>query len=54
MITIDIENIKKLIVTMKGIAPANYEAMDRIVSCVQYLEALLDEAMKPKEGETNG
>ena len=54
MITIDIANMKKIIATMKGIAPANYEAMDRIVSCVQYFEALVMEAEKPKEGESNG
>ena len=45
------ENIVALIKTMKGIAPANYESMDRLVSCVQYLEAVLSEFDKKLEEE---
>ena len=45
------ENIVALIKTMKGIAPANYESMDRLVSCVQYLEAVLSECDKKLEEE---
>ena len=54
MITIDEKNLKSLIATMKGIAPANYEAMDRIVACVNYLESLLANAEKQEEGSGNG
>ena len=54
MITIDENNLKGLIATMKGIAPANYEAMDRIVACVSYLEGLLEKAKKQEEGNGNG
>lgn len=43
MIKIDKNNLQSLINTMKGIAPANYPSMDRLVSCVQYLEALLQQ-----------
>lgn len=51
MITIDKQNIKGLIDTLKGIAPANYPSMDRLVACVQYLEALLE---KPDEEVKDG
>lgn len=51
MITIDKGNIKALIGTLKGIAPANYPSMDRLVSCVQYLEALLEASDEEKKGE---
>ena len=54
MIEIDIESMKKVIVTMKGIAPANYDAMERLVMCIQYFEEMVAQAQKPKEGESNG
>ena len=44
-----------LVVTLKGILPANYQGMDRLVSCVQYLEALLEAPdSKPKEEVKDG
>ena len=45
----DKENLKILIRTMKGIIPANYESMARLVSCVSYLEDLLNRPEKPAE-----
>ena len=49
------ENIIVLIKTLKGVIPANYESMDRLVTCVQYLESLLAEAeKKPEEGVNDG
>lgn len=36
------ENLVALIKTLKGVIPANYESMERLVSCVQYLETLLE------------
>ena len=53
MVKIEEKNIQGLIATLKGIAPANYESMDRIVACVQYLEAVLN-APEPKEGTEDG
>lgn len=52
MITIEENNIKALIGAMKGIAPANYESMARIVACVDYLSSLLDGAEKKAEEVT--
>ena len=49
MVEISKENIKGVITTLKGVAPANYESMDRIVSCVQFLEAVLAKAEKKEE-----
>jgi len=43
MVEIEEKNIKGLISTLKGIIPANYDSMDRLVACVQYLDALLTE-----------
>lgn len=55
MVTIEEKNIKGLIDTLKGVMPANYEAMDRIVACVQYLECVLAEAnKKQKEDAADG
>ena len=50
MAEIDTQNIKGLIGTLKGVAPANYESMARLVSCVEFLEATLEQP-KPKEEE---
>ena len=50
MVNIDKKNIKGLIMTLKGVAPANYDSMDRLVSCVQFLEAVL-ESSEEKESE---
>lgn len=51
----DKENLKALIRTLKGIAPANYESMDRLVACVNYLESLLEAPdPKPEEGTNDG
>ena len=50
MISIEKKNIEMLAATLKGIVPANYPSMDRLVSCVQYLEGLLQAAEeKPSE-----
>ena len=53
MVKISKDNIKGLINTLKGVMPANYESMDRLVASVSYLQAVLD-APEPKEGEENG
>lgn len=53
MVQISKDNIKGLINTLKGVMPANYESMDRLVTSVSYLQAVLD-APEPKEGEENG
>ena len=53
MITIDKENLKTLINTLKGVAPANYPSMDRLVASVNYLEALLA-TPEPKEETEDG
>ena len=54
-ILIEKKNIEMLVVTLKGILPANYQGMDRLVSCVQYLEALLEAPdSKPKEEVKDG
>lgn len=42
MVKIDKKNIQGLVNTLKGIAPANYPSMDRLVTSVQFLEALLE------------
>lgn len=49
------ENLDALIKTLKGVMPANFESMERLVACVQYLESVLAE-MKDSENveETNG
>lgn len=49
MIQIDKKNIKGLVNTLKGVMPANYESMDRLVASVSYLEALLEKAEEEKE-----
>ena len=56
MVTIEKKNIKGLITTIKGIIPANYDSMDKIVFCVQYLEAVLKNAeeKKPEEVTDDG
>lgn len=54
MATIENGNLKSVISTLKGIAPANYPSMDRLVSCVQFLEAVLDEAEQKKKEEVTG
>ena len=53
MVEIDEKNIKGLISALKGIIPANYDGMDRLVACVQYLDALLIENKK-KEVSDDG
>ena len=51
----DKENLKALILTLKGIAPANYQSMERLVSSVMYLETLLEALdSKPKEEVKDG
>ena len=49
------ENLDALIKTLKGVIPANFDSMERLVSCVQYLESVLA-GMKERENaeETNG
>ena len=53
MIQISKDNIKGLINTLKGVMPANYESMDRLVACVSYLQAVL-ETPETKEGDEDG
>lgn len=49
------ENLVALIKTLKGVIPANYESMERLVSSVQYLESVLIEMEKDqKEEATDG
>ena len=50
-ITVTADNIKSVIVTLKGIAPANYDSMDRLVAVVNYLQALLVQSEEEKEVE---
>lgn len=49
------ENLEALIKTLKGVMPANFESMERLVASVQYLESVLAEK-KDSENveETNG
>lgn len=51
MAKINKDNIKCLIATMKGIAPANYESMERLVASVDYLKTLLEEPDEEKAEE---
>lgn len=52
---LDKANIQMLIKTLKGVMPANYESMDRLVACVSFLEAtLLASESKKEEGTTDG
>ena len=51
MVTIEEKNIKGLIVALKGIHPADYNSMDRLVACVSYLESMLEIAEKQKAEE---
>lgn len=44
------ENLKALIFTLKGVVPANYQSMERLVTSIQYLEGLLESLNQaPKE-----
>lgn len=54
-ILIEKKNIEMLVVTLKGVIPANFESMERLVASVQYLESVLAEK-KDSENveETNG
>ena len=54
MVTISKDNMKSLIATLKGIQPANYPSMDRLVASVQYLEALLEQPEKKEEVTDDG
>ena len=45
----DKANLEVLIKTMKGIAPANYDSMARLVSCVEYLSAILEKLESTEE-----
>ena len=52
-ITIDVENLKGIIIALKGILPANYDGMDRLVAVVNYLESMLA-TEKPQEVVDDG
>lgn len=52
-VKIEKKNIKGLIATLKGVMPANYESMDRLVACVSYLQDVL-EPPKVEEVKTDG
>ena len=41
MVKIEEKNVKALISFMKGIIPANYDSMDRLVKCVDFLQDAL-------------
>lgn len=51
VIKINKGNIESLISTIKGIAPANYASMERLVTCVQFLEAVLENSEEEKTEE---
>lgn len=52
MIEISIEEMKKIIIAMKGIVPINFDGMDRLVAVVNYFEEQLIMAQKKKaEGD---
>ena len=53
MITVSKGNIKSVINALKGVVPANYNSMDRIVSVVNYLQALLESEEELKEKGTD-
>lgn len=59
MVKIEKKNIKALISFLKGVVPANYESMDRLVKCVDYLQDVLvsppppEPADEEKEGAEN-
>ena len=48
MITISIEELKKIIIALKGIIPLNYDGMDRLVAVVNYFEEQLIISQKQK------
>ena len=49
MITIGIEELKKIIIALKGIVPINFDGMDRLVAVVNYFEEQLVIAQKAEQ-----
>lgn len=49
MITIGIEELKKIIIALKGIVPINFDGMDRLVAVVNYFEEQLAIAQKQEQ-----
>ena len=51
MITISIEELKKIISALKGILPINFDGMDRLVAVVSYFEETIAVQEKKSEGD---
>ena len=52
MVKIEEKNVKALISFMKGIIPANYDSMDRLVKCVDFLQDTLVSPPPPEPEQT--
>ena len=50
-IRIDIDSAKSVIAALKGILPANFDGMDRLVNVVNYLETLVAHAEEEQPQE---
>ena len=49
MITISIEELKKIVIALRGIIPINFDGMDRLVAVVNYFEEQLAIAQKQEQ-----
>lgn len=55
MVEIGIDELKKIIATLKGVLPINYEGMARIVAVIDYFEEKLAyQQRKQEEVKDNG
>lgn len=52
MVKIEEKNVKALISFLKGIIPANYDSMDRLVKCVDFLQDTLVSPPPPEPEQT--
>lgn len=52
MVKIEEKNVKALISFIKGVVPANYESMERLVRCVDFLQGVLESAPPPEPEQT--
>lgn len=49
MITISVEELKKIVIALRGIIPINFDGMDRLVAVVNYFEEQLGIAQKQEQ-----